>query len=475
MTLPQNRNKLELLALAAGGLFLCNPVVGFYDVLPDLFGYALLWLGLWRLSELSDDLRDAMRLFRNLIWVSVGQLAAQWIIHDFLPGFIKQMEGTLNEVNEYESPMLVLLASFAWAILTWYYLIPAVRRLFAGFGTLALCAEGSQIATLRRGRTACERMARVSVWFAILLPLLALLPELSILTTFDLMSDQPSVTFDWYRFINLFRIVCGIVAGVVGIVWFLLALRFYIKVMRDRPFLERIENKYEAEVLPRVKGALYRRASAAFVLITVGLLFAADIRIDGHPVLHPVLCVILLSGGLFAILRPTRGALLAVCGTGIPLIAVSHAHWVLLNAYLHDHRIEEALYTPRAYDKFFVIRCLEAAQAVLTACFFAVILLLLWRAIREMDRMTDGAVIGRDSRRYLTRLAVALGFSALMAGFGIANAIFQLDVKFLWWLTLGAFVGVLFATRSFMMNAKDELFSCAHEESMNKIEDKSAY
>ena len=153
---------------------------------------------------------------------------------------------------------------------------------------------------------------------------------------------------------------------------------------------------------------------------------------------------------------------------GIAAAVVGQMRWVYLNAYLADHTVEEALYIPRAYEKFYTVRCLEAAQSVLFALFFAAFLLCLWWAICRLDGQMEGAILGVDRRQYLIKSLLAFGFSLLMAGLGIADAIFQSDVRFLWWLTLCAFAATLFALRSLMMDARDEIFSCAREEELHK-------
>lgn len=475
MTMMRGKNSMGFCALALGGLFLCNPVIGFYDGLPDLLGYALLYLGLWKLSDLCDDFVESMRLFRNLIWVSVGQIAVQWLIYDFLPSFIGEMSEKGETVNRFESPMLVLLATFVWAVLTWYYLVPALRHLFAGFGSLAMQFDACAIQTEKKGRTVWERMSKRSVLFAIAIPTLSLLPELSILTTLNLQSDAPTVSFDWYRFITLFRTVLGIAAGVVGVLWLIAYVRFFVKMLRDKPFVEGIEERYRTEVMPRVKWRTYRRASLAFALITVGLLFVANVRIDGRPIFHGAVCVLLLCLGYFVLERPTVKTALPLCMLGVVLAAVSQVHWNLINAYLADHKLEDALHIPRAYDKFFVIRCLEFAECILMFLFLAAFFVLFWRAICRLNMRMDGAVFGKDKKTYLTKLSIALAFLLLMTVFGCVNAILQLEFKFLWWITLAAFAVMLFVFRSFMMDLKDEIFSCAHEERMNKNGANKAY
>lgn len=475
MTWIKKNNNLEICALMLGGFFLCNPIIGFYDVLPDVLGYIFICFGLWKFSDLNDDFAESLHLFRAMIWISVGQSAAQWLIYHFLPAFTKEAGKQGQFVNPYESPMLILLAAFVWAVLNWCFLVPALKHLFAGFGSLAMRQENCLIRTEKRGKMLWERMGKRSMLAAIILPALALLPELSILTTMNLKSDAPTVSFDWYQYVNMFRTVLGMVAGVVGLLWLVSLIRFFVKVLHDQPFCDAIQLQYQAEVLPRKKWLAYRRYSLAVTVITVGLLCSMNIRIDGRPLLPGAFSVLLLCIGILLLGQEKIKYTLPLFLTGAGIAVVSGIHWRLITQYLADHLPEDALHVPRAYNKFLVIRYLEFAEEILTFLFLTIFFVLCWRAILHLEKRLELDLFGKDRKIYRIKWFAILGLTLAMSVVNCMNAFLQLEVKALWWIAIGLFVILFFLFRAWMLSISDELFSYTTHERMNKSEDRKAY
>lgn len=476
MSILRSKNKLSLCALALGGLFLCDPIVGFRDVLPNFIGYALLFLGLWRLSDLNEDLADAMNSFRKLIWVSVGQLAVQWLAFDFLPTLTESNRGTVNAVNQYESPMLLLLATFVLALLTWLYLIPAFRSLFLGLGLLAMHGEAKNAVTQeKRGRAQWERLSRFSIAFAALMPALSLLPELSILTTLNLLSDSPTVRFDWYRFIWLFRSTAAIAAGILGLLWLIAFVRFFVRILRDRSLCETVDTRYEAEIAPRVRWLAYRRVSFSFALLTVGFLFCTDLYVDGYPIFHRVIPAVLLCIGLFSVRRMPKLFSLPFLAGGVILAVLGGIRWSLRRTYLADHLPEDARHIPRAYNEFFTVRVLEFVEWIVLCLFLAACMALLWRSVSGLNAEMEGAVFGQDRRKYAIKLCFVGVLLLASTVFGCLNAILQLEYRALGWTSLVLFVSTFLMLRAWMMNIRDEIFSCARAEEMHRTGNGGAY
>ena len=473
MKLCNFKNNAGIFLLALGGIFLCNPVMELYDVLPDLFGYILIYFGLWRLSDLCDEFVESMRLFRAMMWVSAGQLAAQWLLHDFLPAMTQNLDQTGGSINQYEAPVLTLVLAFAWAILSWYFLIPAFKHLFCGFGTLALHVESKALQKERKEKPLWKRTMGVSVCFAILLPLLTLLPELSILTSFAM--DTGEIGFDWYDFIWMFRAVLGIASGVVGLLWLGFYWIFYIKLLRDKPFCEGVWAWYDKDVAPRVTWLAFRRWSLAILLISAGILFAADVRMDSRPIFLSAISAVLICAGYMALGTRRVGATVSLCAVGGLLTAVSLQHRSLLNAYLLDHTPEEALYLPRAYNKFLQIRILELVQAVLVFVLLLLTFILFWRAVKQLEARINADLVSRDKRVYLIKLSISF---LLLIGYAVAscfNAIFQLDLKLLWWISFALILALFFLFRSLMLDIKEEISFCAQKERTNKEYQNNAY
>ena len=98
------KTKLGLGWLIPGVIMLSNPVIAFYDILPDCIGYLLLCVALLRLADLNASISDALKRFRTLIWINIGGLLMQYYIYNVLAKEPK--------LNPQEIPTMVLLCMF---------------------------------------------------------------------------------------------------------------------------------------------------------------------------------------------------------------------------------------------------------------------------------------------------------------------------------------------------------------------------
>ena len=61
------------LLISGGMLFLANPMLALFDIIPDFIGCALIMLGLHKLSPVAPDFDDAFHRFKYLIFASLGR------------------------------------------------------------------------------------------------------------------------------------------------------------------------------------------------------------------------------------------------------------------------------------------------------------------------------------------------------------------------------------------------------------------
>ena len=348
-----------ILLLLAGGCFLWDPNVGVTDPLPDLIGYLLLFLGAIKLSDLNDTVSEAQQGFRAMLWVGFARVAAQL----FVGLFLNRSEITLNR---YEQPVWVLLLSFSFLVLEWYLMLPAWKRFFKGLSDLSEFHGGTALMQERNGRTVCQRMTRFTQAAMIARTILNVLPEASILTSFEKDAENPLFTFDWYQYINAFRAVAVMLALVVGAIWILRWIGFWRTVLGDRPWIEGLSLQYRKEILPNIGLLLNRRVSAAFSFLRIGALFAANLAIAHQDMLPDWITVLLfLCGGLILGRLIENSKPLAICGGA--LLIVSGARTVFLSAYLKNYVPLDAWYLPRAYEQYLPIRFLGWGEAILSA------------------------------------------------------------------------------------------------------------
>ncbi len=466
------RKYLGLWMMIPAALFLIDPNIAFRDFLPNCIGYLLLLAGLSQLRDLSDQIDDACRGLKKMLWVSVGLLAAQIYIQYILPAGSESM-------NEYENPTLLLLCSFVSLILQCYFLLPAYRELFLGVEALAERYGDEQLICRRRGKGAGERLWGVTRFFIIASAIASLLPEASVLTSFEYEVEQSSV--DFFQFIWLFRTVATFLSAVFALIWLIPYLRFWIRLLRHEGFCRAIEARYREEILPQTELLDLRRVRLAYSVLTVGAVFSINLRADGRELLPtfliPVVCFIGIwlarhSFGIKSILLPVTGGLLFLCG-----IAQAVGRWTFIDRY---DDMEAAFYFSEAYVRFLMLAAVQAVVSVLMLAFFACLLAFLYRSWKGKLTVTysgtDAAEASLHStqklrHRYAVRTGITVAFFAVSTAGQIADAFLCIYAPWLWWVTLALSVASVCALSSLLQAVAEELSAQIPARPMYKMQE----
>ena len=422
--------RASLLQVLLGGLFLCNPVWGFSDFLPDLFGYLLIWNGLSRLADLSDSIFESRVAFRNLIWVGLGEIAVRYFLRD----------AAARQTSEYQQPTWILLFSFAVLVLHFWLLIPAFKQLFAGFERLMDKYPSAVPTDTSKNKVTSARISRLSVIFVAAHAILSVLPELAILTSYEYHEDNALFGFDWYAYINLFRTVGVVIAAIFGLVWLIAFLRYFVAIVRDREWLERLDAAYAEEILPQAAKLRTRRLSTAFSLLSVGIFFTASLRMDEQVAVSGVFFA--LTVGLAALylgeLLPSRKICRTPC---IVLGVVSIANALVKYLYLSQYSVEASEYYTGAFWFFAATQLLEILEAAATLLLVFVLL----RMLTELVALYTGVYYGTEGSEMLSERATAklhrsfekraiamrIVFSLAAVGY-MFEAVLQLTLDSLW-------------------------------------------
>lgn len=381
--MPQcsNKRRIGFGLLIAGGCFLWNPVVGVVDLLPDLFGYLLICAGISKLADLNDDLAQAQKSFRAMLWVGMGQLLAALLTESVL-------RRTEEQLNRYEKPVWVLLFAFVFLVLEWYFLFPAWRNFFRGLSALAEFGGGTVLMREnRKGRTRCETAAKASAFFVSAHAILTLIPELAVLTSFERDAENPLFTFDWYRFADLFRFASASLSLIVGLVWLVIYLRTMAAAQRDTAWRACLQDRYASEILPDTGLLLNRRVGASFAFFRVGAFFLINLSLSHYEFL-PDWCgaVLFFCGWLMLGILMERRVDFIFCGSVLLCIGIFRTGANIF--YLKDYVPQDALRLPAAYEKYRIIQLLGVAEA-LVALMLAVLV------IRALLQMADRHVFVR--------------------------------------------------------------------------------
>lgn len=467
---------LGMLLLA--GLFLFNPIVGFIDVLPDCIGFLLICGGIGLLADLNERIASAQKRFQILFWGGVLQVFFELLVYRFL-------QGQKEEMNPYELPVTVLLFSFLLLVFYLIVLIPAFRDLFLGLERLGerFGISPEPKPKKRRGnreaRSRSERLSARTAVFVVAVTALNLLPELSILTSFEYDVQNPLFTFDWYKFIGLFRGAGVILVLGFSIVWLLSYLRYFATLRREKEWIERIKTHYAETVLPQTGMLTVRKVHFSFLILFAAILFAVPLRMNYISVLPGVVlaflafAAILLLGDL---LREQKRFYLSASTLAI----VSAAQLIVNHFYLKFYLPTDSLFYPNAFWHYLGVQLLDVGEAAATVWLIYELLRILMQMARSYTGVDYGkgngeALASRATQKLQHSFYVRYNVTFVLffvAGVGtVVDTIFHLSLGWLWLIPLCASVAGVFCFYSVQHDLLEEIGYYFQPDPMHKREE----
>ncbi len=364
--------------LIVGACFLFDPFISVFDVLPDFIGYIFFYVGLYRLSDLDDRLAEAARGAWRLALVGLGRPVALFLVFGL--------------VSASEQPMFILLAVFTLAVLDALVLIPLWKNL--GGGLLYLGSRHDATCLFERSRrgsrTVTERYVSFSIVFFLLREVMAVLPELSVLTGEEGGVDSGHAT-QFYDFIGLFREVSAALTLVVGIVWLVMTIRFIRRLWSDTPFLTKLSETYRKEVLVRHDLFAMRAVKASFACLFAAAVLSIDIYLDGINVLPDGLAAVFLALSVLFLRRYTtsyRPALAVTVAYGLTSVAM----WVMQWRVFSITDIADILERSEVYARWQTMLLVQQVVAIL----FVMAVLLILRTLYGLIQRYTGVRAFRD-------------------------------------------------------------------------------
>lgn len=271
--------------ILCGAAFLFLPTVGIYDIMPDLIGYILITAGLTKTAQCNGDLYAARRNFRLLLFISAAKLL---LVYPLI---------TLKDETA------VMLYVFSFSIAETVFLLPAFSQL----------CEGSYYVFSRAGCAVPDKahddLRFMSKVFAIGRAVLVTLPELTVLTNRaydESVSAEDLSAPTLYDSKSLITVACAVVSLLIGTVFFILAVRYFAYLIKDKTAVAAVRERYETEVLAdearRVGGSL----RSAVALFTAACVFMMTLYFSGVDVLPDFIGMLLAAFGFICLRRVVR-------------------------------------------------------------------------------------------------------------------------------------------------------------------------
>lgn len=282
----KERKNLGLGLLPIAAVFLFNPTFAVLDVLPDIIGYLLLYLGLRALADMNYHIEDALNCFWRMIGVSALQLLSLFWLFGIC--------------TTKERPVAILLFSFTFGVFEILLLTKGFRELFEGLLYLGSRMEATAVFMEdKKKRSATSRIEALTVFFVVAKAVLTVLPEFASLTQHSYDSSSPLRFL--YQYISLFRMLAVTAMLIIGTLWLAKFICYIRSILKDRPFMEALGEKYRIEVLPRESLFIRRAVQLGTVILCIALISTLDIYIDYVDFLPDFLCPAILLVGYFVL------------------------------------------------------------------------------------------------------------------------------------------------------------------------------
>ena len=261
-----SRSKKPLLSLSylsVGFLFLCNPNISIFDILPDAVGYFFIVAAITDMSDLNHYFAEAKKRFLYLAWLNVGKVLALFLLLRILA------------INADQTAMISVF-SLGFAVVECLFIFPAISALWTGFSYIG---ERDGILSVL---PPLKNLFPYSYLFFAIKHFGSFLPEL-VLASVGHLNSFENATFQ-----PLFLAFVAVL--VVGIYWLGLC-RAYLKALKENEdFSLYLTEKEEKNERVLKAGRFFRQKSRVLFVLLAAFLLGVDFIINQNNLLPDALC-----------------------------------------------------------------------------------------------------------------------------------------------------------------------------------------
>ena len=269
--------KMPWITLAIAFVFLCNPNITVIDPLPDFIGYIILSIALGRFAMLSSVMGEAKRAFEVMIIIDAAKIfAIFWIFG-------------MEAISERTTSLLV--GSFVFAVLEGFFLVSACIKLFGGISELGDFYPSDIIHKRKPNErlSITEKTRNFTCFFVLFKAFMTFLPELSVLSNSS--NDETAYATSLYRYIGLMRFFCFVPVMVVGIIWLVKIIKYFLKLSKDNMLNPALSEGYRQKE-ERRRGLFIRgNVKTISVFFIIAAVLTLDFRFEKLNILPDFLFV----------------------------------------------------------------------------------------------------------------------------------------------------------------------------------------
>ena len=269
--------------LLAGAIFLFDPFINIFDILPDVIGYLLIVYGLSKISDLELKAAEARRRMTSALYVAAGRAAV------IACSLFMEFDATLT-----------LVFAFALATLEIFFVIPAFNMLFESISYSCMRFSAREI------NDKAENLQKVTPIFIVVRAACAVVPQLTALKNeYGYVGDETGLKDSGVLTLAL-TALCAVVSLVFGIVWLSMAAPYFKSLKNNKEMNAHFLERYAAEVATDEVLHIKRSIKRLTTLMFISLLLFICVPIDEYYLVPDFLAPVLLLFGFYFAKRYTK-------------------------------------------------------------------------------------------------------------------------------------------------------------------------
>lgn len=381
MALTKKKKDINLgfTSIALASVFFFNANINIIDVIPDLIGYIIISLALVSLSFLNEDIDKAGRFFRYMIIVEACKfLSLLWVFG-------------LGRPDERETGTLLL--TFVFAIIEAGILFIAYSSLFEGIQSLGFAHKNTAVLGAEKPdqKSYTEKARAFTLFFVIFKSAMAVLPELSNLTSYSYTEGNSMMYL--YDFIGIMRTFAFIIVTAVGIVWMTKFIRYFKRLSKDGDFCGELEEIYREKVLSMRGPMIKFNMGIVFFLFSAALIFMFDLRFDGVNISPDFIGAMLILLAIVFLNKYDKRPKKFLRFSSVGYFAASASAYVA-EILFYEKYYYTAIFRSTAAKAFYILLC---ALQILGTVFFALVVVAYIETLYRIIKDHTGYVYGRES------------------------------------------------------------------------------
>ncbi len=352
--------------IAAGFVFLFNPMYNIIDVLPDFIGALLIYWGTAKIAVLNEDIRSARTKTLYFSLVEAAKLLS--II------FLSSADGTRY-----------LLLGVVFGIIECICFIPAMIDLFEGIEHMGMKYDSSSVNRTyvkKSGKRAeikeYSALAKKTILaFFVFRIVFAVLPEITELRMNEYSGVVSSIMIDYTTFKPMLYFFATILVLAFSVYYLKVTLSFWMGIKRDEPFVQVIKDKYDSFTQTNRFYFSAKKLSGIFsvaIIASVSIFTLAPDRMWFFPTSICALIVGLLI--VFGVRENVKKSAVFASTAGLSAI-VSFATIYMNAEFREKFRLDEIFKTlfPDATSAYFKVSAVYTLERLLLAVAFAALVL----------------------------------------------------------------------------------------------------